>query len=545
MRKRTITKKDKRTQNLEFPEGDCPGRVRDVSADLRIEEVSGGISVSERSRRLLLRYAPLAAILLLASFLLFPNLDDHYLWQDEAETALVGRTILSHGYPIGTDGKNSFSQDIAGDRGKYEAWRLHPWLQFYVAAASIGLLGPNTFAARFPFALFGIAVLIATYFFAEELFGNEKIALLAAGLLATSIPFILLCRQSRYYSLLIFFFLTAAWMYRRFMKLKKHALPSFIIAASLCFHSFYPGFLLLPLGMSFHAAVFHQQRLKPLFKAFALIALVNFPWFLWFRAFPGVRRNIYNPSAIVERLAAFTADIGNFIFSPWLLAVLLILTAIYRLDPDRLGIDLKAWREPAALPILLVIATVVFFSIPAHTFFRYLSPAIPLLCILAALIVYAAFRAHALFGAAVLVFLISTQPLAAYYGEITLKDYTGPMEAASKYLNAHANPGDTVLVTYGDLTLKFYTELRILGGYTGERLEPARNADWVIVRKHNNSPYETPVRRFIAENIDLSKYEKIVLDAPDLAFENRECPRLHRYCTDKNEDNVILYKRRH
>lgn len=487
---------------------------------------------------------PLIAVLLSASFLLLTNLDDHYLWQDEAETALVARTILSHGYPIGTDGKNSFSQDIAGDRGKYDAWRLHPWLQFYIAAASIDLFGSNTFAARFPFALFGIAVLVATYFFTEELFGNEKIALTATGLLACSIPFVLLCRQSRYYSLLIFFSLATAWMYRRFMNRKKFALPSFVIAASLCFHSFYPGFLVLPFGLGIHAVVFYRQRLKPLFKAFGLIALINFPWFLWFRAYPGVRRSIYNPSAIGERLAAFTADIGDFVFSPWLLAVIPVLAVIHHLDRDRLGIDLKAWCAPVALPVLLVIATVVFFAIPTHTFFRYLGPAVPLLCILAALIVYAAFRAHVLFGTAVAVFLISTQPLAAFYGELS-KDYTGPMEAASRYLNAHAAPDDIVLVTYGDLTLKFYTKLRILGGYTGENLEPARNADWVIIRKHNNSPYETPVRRFIAENIDLSKYEKIVLDAPDIAFENRECPRLHRYRTDKNEDNVILYKRIH
>lgn len=532
MPKRTITKKNSRTVT-------GPG----IGTGDPLERERTALEKKKKRRAQILQYLSLAAIAVFASFLLLSNLDNQYLWQDEAETALVGRTILSHGYPIATDGRNSFSQDIAGDEGKFEAWRLHPWLQFYIVAGSFALLGPSTFSARLPFALFGIAVIVAVFFFTRDLFKSGRIALIASGLLTISVPFLLLCRQCRYYSPLMFFSLMTLWMYFRFMQGKKNALPLLIIAATLCFHSFYPSFLLLPIVMTLHAALFHRERLRSLFVALAAIAVINFPWFLWFRAYPGVRRNVYHPVRIVEQLAGFGSDIAEFVFTPWLLGVLLAVAVIYFLKHGKIGVNIRPWWSPVVMLLTLVLTTIFVFSIPAHTYFRYLSPAIPVLCMISALIIYTAFRAKFLLGVFAIALAVLIQPLNGYYQELT-NDYIGPMEGISKYLNAHAKPDDIVLITYGDMTLKFYTKLRILGGYTGENLDAAHNADWVIVRKHVNSPYEVPVRRFIAEKIDFSKYERITLDCPDLPFENRECPRLHRFSTARDEDRVVVYKRR-
>jgi len=114
--------------------------------------------------------------------------------------------------------------------------------------------------------------------------------------------------------------------------------------------------------------------------------------------------------------------------------------------------------------------------------FRYLSPVIPFLSILSALIIYAAFKVQRLFGFLIITLLIWMQPLHDFYFELT-HDYQGPMKGIAHYLNQHAAQNDIVLITYGDLTLKFYTKLRILGGYTGENLEPARNANWIVIRE--------------------------------------------------------------
>jgi len=508
----------------------------------------------------------LLLIIALGAVLLLKNLGNHCLWQDEAETALVGKTILTHGIPIGTDGKNSFSQDMAGDERKYDPWRLHPWLQFYVVALSFALFGADTFSARLPFALIGIGVIFLTYIFTRDLFKNRWIALIAAGLIATSVPFLLLSRQSRYYSLLIFLALLTTWIYTRFMQRGKFTLPVFIISASLCFHTFYPGFMVLILALSAHALLFHRSELKLLGRALVWIGFINFPWFLWFRAYPGVRRQLYSPMHIIQQLSDFVKIISVHVFSPWLFLMALLVALMLFFSPKwkrkifkhnsltspqsaaadkecaRYRIQLPSWKAPFFLLIIIISAYPVFFSIPAHTFFRYLGPIIPFLCILTALIVYGAFQAHPFLGICALALVIWMQPLNDFVYEIT-HDYLGPIKGISSYLNKNGKMEDTVLITYDDLPLKFYTGMRIMGGYTGEDLKSARKAEWIIIRKYVNSPYEWPIRRYIKENISFSNYKKIVLNCPDLPYENRECPCHHHFRTVLNEDRVIIYKR--
>ena len=50
------------------------------------------------------------------------------------------------------------------------------------------------------------------------------------------------------------------------------------------------------------------------------------------------------------------------------------------------------------------------------------------------------------------------------------------MEGIVSYLSENAEEDDVVAITYGDMPLKFYTDLRVVGGLTGEGLSPAKNA---------------------------------------------------------------------
>ena len=78
----------------------------------------------------------LLAILAIAAPLFSIQLGNHYLWQDEAQTALISRTILDGGIPRGYDGRNHFSQELGIEYGENYVWRWHTWLPFYLVAGS-------------------------------------------------------------------------------------------------------------------------------------------------------------------------------------------------------------------------------------------------------------------------------------------------------------------------------------------------------------------------------------------------------------------------
>src|SRR3990167_2223653 len=138
-------------------------------------------------------------------FFIFFNLQKPCFWQDEAETALVAKTVLQYGVPKVTDGFNSYYQGP----GKLGAawggvWAWTPWLQFYLAAFSIKLFGVSELAGRLPFALFGFITLLLLYSFSCRIF-DRRTAFISFVLLAFCVPFILYVRQCRYYALVIFF----------------------------------------------------------------------------------------------------------------------------------------------------------------------------------------------------------------------------------------------------------------------------------------------------------------------------------------------------
>lgn len=132
----------------------------------------------------------LVAITALAAVLLLWHLGDRMLWQDEAETGLLAKSILRFGLPIASDGINVVSQEAGREFGADFLWRWSPWAQFYLAALSIALLGATPFAARLPFALLGLCCVPALYLVSRRLSGSVAVARLGALLLTLSVPFL-------------------------------------------------------------------------------------------------------------------------------------------------------------------------------------------------------------------------------------------------------------------------------------------------------------------------------------------------------------------
>jgi 4-amino-4-deoxy-L-arabinose transferase-like glycosyltransferase len=144
-----------------------------------------------------------ALFLAFAFFLLFYHLDNHLLWGDEGETAVLAKNVTRFGVPRTFDGTNYILLHNQRDENRDHVWVWSPWLQEYLAAGSFVLFGPTTWAARAPFALIGWCSLVALALVAYKIYRSHWVALASVVLLGASEVFLLHARQCRYYPISI------------------------------------------------------------------------------------------------------------------------------------------------------------------------------------------------------------------------------------------------------------------------------------------------------------------------------------------------------
>jgi hypothetical protein len=331
-----------------------------------------------------------------------------------------------------------------------------------------------------------------------------------------------------------------------------------VLSSFFLFHTHYIYCAMLLVTVGLHALLFHRNRIVALAIPCAIVVLVNLPWIYWFMDIRyGDRYSadwIFDSARIMEALGRFLGYIGNHVFSPYLLLVLPLAAAGHWSRTRSLSsLDKKFWRQLVLLLLFVAVNLGVLMVVSPGPHFRYLAPLVPVCIIFVALIVEAAARVHVLASLVVAAVVTYFGAFGDFLYEIT-HDYDGPIEAITSYLNEHGDKNDLVLISYGDLPLKFYTPMRVVGGLTGEDLSPYREPDWLIARRHLGSSY---VRRVLnhLQTIPLDDYERIELDCPDICYENREVLDQHRFRTviDVNvdskkaratdEENVILYRR--
>jgi 4-amino-4-deoxy-L-arabinose transferase-like glycosyltransferase len=499
-------------------------------------QISGWIGSNSAQRIILCVLAFGSLCLLLA------NLGNQFLWEDEAQTALISKTILTDGVPRGCDGKNFFSQEGGAEYGDNYLWRWHTWLPFYVLAGFYKIFGVTTFVSRLPFVLFGFGTVFMVYYFCRLLWPGTRISLIAAGLLAISVPFLILSRQCRYYSMAMFFCVLALSAYVAMLNRKQYAALMLFAASTLLFHTQHFYIVSLFAALLLHAAIFGRYTLKILLVVIAAVAIVNGPWLIWLAGMQYQTKTM-NLSALVDCIGTFSTDIFHFVFPRWLAGILLIVFIVILVRTRQLPVRGRLFWSNLSLPVFFIVSNIVSLSVMAHVpYFRYIAPSIPLLIILIATIVYAAGRAHLLLAVLTVVLLFTTSRIGDYLYEIT-HDYDGPCEGIVRYLNEHGNPDDVVAITYGDMVLKFYTNMRIIGGLTGEPIEQAKDARWVVIRKYVHLEFDGKVRNYLLSNIDWSRYRAKIINYPDIPWENRESPNAHLFRTNTREDKVIIYER--
>ena len=140
----------------------------------------------------------LLALLALSGLLFFLGLGDMGLTdRDEGRNAEAGREMFESG-------------DRLTPTFNYELRVAKPVFLYWLMDLSYRLFGINEFAARFPSALFGVALIVLQYFFLAYV-RDQRIALFGALMLLLNVEILALGRMALTDSVLIFF--TTASLY--------------------------------------------------------------------------------------------------------------------------------------------------------------------------------------------------------------------------------------------------------------------------------------------------------------------------------------------
>lgn len=499
----------------------------------------------------------LAGSLLVGALFLLINVGDRNgrLWQDEAETAFLAKNILRYGYPRGTDGLNRLNPSIPLAAG--EAWTYHPWLSFYMTAASFKLFGTGTAAARLPFAAMGLLSVWLFYRVVRRITGDRSLARWSVFLLATSVPFLLHMRQCRYYAPSVLFSLWTVLAYWRVRQGKHCSLPETVLALFLLFHTNHGVFIPLLLGLGLHLALRPPDAvtLRRLAEA-GIAALALTAPFLYYLQSAQHHTGI-SWKEISHHAQFYFRQINTYLLplTIWVLPLLIWRSPFRPAWGPRGSLLRESWR----LAGCLIAAGLLFLIfVPYQRHFRYLITLIPWLLMLQAALLKTVVRLHCPLGLGLTGLLVFTNfHYAAPYmvsgsekgkirsyqlellGELT-HAYRGPMDGVVELLNREGKPGQSVKIPYGEYTLFLYTPLRVESFARREEFAQETTPDWIVLRRDwlpggfLESDYFHRIQ---------ASYREILLDVPDIPWQNRPDPGYHRFRTDSSAPPVRVFRK--
>ena len=481
-------------------------------------------------------------ILIASALVILPNLGRNFLWQDEAQTALISRSILVKGIPYGHDDKNSFSQESGAENGTGGVYKWHPWIPFYIHAAFFYFFGQSDFVARLPDALFGIGTILLCFWTVRSTGKGTRASLLAAGILMLMIPFLLLSRQCRYYSMATFFSMGCVWSYFLFLQSKKYARLLILFFTTLLFHiqliygAIFIGSILL------HLSLAKRDSFKRILAPIIGILCFVLPWVFYTSDISFQSRyGQFFDSIFIYRIffSDFILQLAKYVIPFYFLLFLYIVVVWNRKNIRNIWHSTKLHAYFYIIFTVLIL-TALSFTAP-NSFFRYLAPLLPICAIVTAEIVELGFRVNYILGYVGLVILLIHQPVINYGYELT-HDFKGPMEGLVGYLQQYAQTTDTVTISYGDMPIKWYTGLHVIGGLSGDDMQKVDHARWIIIRKHPNCNPGLKMANYLKAQLQKRQYQKIIIDAPDTPYENREDPQNHIY-RSAVEDRISIYQR--
>jgi 4-amino-4-deoxy-L-arabinose transferase-like glycosyltransferase len=482
----------------------------------------------------------LVVLLLAASFLLLTRLGERCMWQDEAQTALIAKTVLTNGIPMGSDALNSFSQEAGAETNKNGIFIWHPWMQFYMVAASFTLFGANTFAARLPFVLAGLITILIVFFITREITGKRIIAMIAGLLIVFSVPFIIMTKQVRYYSPVMLFSLLCLYEYLLVVSGKRKTFVPLGAYAVALFYSQTVYFGCVFVTLALHSAIFKREYFIRIIRASVVSFLFCLPWLLYSSV---ISYNKMYPDMMTLKKVLDTLPLYVLVLNEQILPLVLLLVPILIRTVFKKKISIPSYNGKAALIAIFVATNIImlsFFSV--SYFYRYLMALLPLAPVALAVIFGEIAKIKYLKWVVPVCVLFFLSPVLNYFYELTHK-YRGPVEGIVAYLEANADKNDLIFITYEDMPVKFYTGLKVIGGLTGGSFDQAKNARWVIPRKYIVTERMRPALDWIKYNLNVKNYKKIILNYPETDFGNREYPGSHYFATQINNPPVIIYEK--
>jgi hypothetical protein len=536
--------------------------------------------------------AVLVVLVALAAVWVLPHLGRNCLWEDEAQTAVVAKNILSCGVPAAWDGRNLLSiyADHRDVNHGISIWQ--GWLPSYLAAASMAIFGPNTFGARLPFAVAFIVLVGLFHVFLERWrSGHGCRPWVAEVLLLTCVPLLVHARQCRYYLLVPLFNLLVVEAYLGALKeFRRRHLALLILWLTALVNTFFPGaiLLLLALGIDLIRRRPARRMLAAFAIAFGIVVILNLPMAvfcrIWDRQFSGQPGYSSFP-VFAMYLLRYVLTLNNYVFP----AILVLSAFLLRWRAIR-------WQEVFGgeltflFGVICLTQLVGFALISDVPFTRYLIGVVPFILVFGARCLQAvSFNRRWLLWPLVVVVagtnVFHVVPLPALQksslqaaqwntagveqkyldegntvfnfarGEVKalinipaglpLVDYLrslpnpprGPVDYIVDYLNEHALPSDRVKISYGDLPLMFHTRLRIVN--STEVGEPG--PDWMIFR------HFSPMRMDQAFLADTAKYDytRIEIPFPDLQWNNQPDPLYHYFRTPAADraPAIVLFRK--
>lgn len=430
-----------------------------------------------------MRKQGVVSCLLLAFFAaaLFFKLGHYTFWQDEAETALLAKSILQNGLPITKFDGKWITQFSGLEAAPDHLWVFTPWLPFYLTAASFKIFGAGEWAGRLPFALAAFFSALLFFKLVRRWTANPATASLALFFYVANVSLILYSRQCKYYPLLLFGYLLAL------TGLEKN----FWLTAAGFWIAFHCNYLSAGLAFAgFAAACFlfeEEKKFRPAFWKTAGVLLLFFAPFFLLSPF-GERLNVSGEWA---NAGLYFKKLGNHLYY-WNRQFFPILLALFLF-----------WRRPPHFKRIAVTILVSWLGLPllGQDSLRYTLFLAPLFCFLTAFFVVEVFQKRKSLG--VLLFLILTatnlfqnmpdaaaeKSLNKLFGKeewVALKNYyfgnfADPLREIPALMKTAAAPGDFVFLNHDTLAWEWYSDIPV--AFQKEKMTWWIGPHWVKLQK--------------------------------------------------------------
>ncbi|MBI5432241.1 MAG: hypothetical protein HZA52_05350 [Planctomycetes bacterium] len=490
------------------------------------------------------------------------------LWQDEAATALLGKSFVEHGRPLAWDGKNLVTMDDfrAGEeaaigaamksietaipylaaRGDFAAdttWIGHPWGSFLLAGVAHELGGTDEFVLRLPFLVSGAAALALLFAALARRVGTAP-AWLAVLVLAFNVYWFVHARQCRYYAPSSCFALATFVSYLRWREGARFGAAVFVAVAFVWFQfDFGSPFAALAVFAA-DALLFDRTRKVEALATFAVLGALYLPSILYFDLAHRLRPTD-TPFAVRAGGLAFLA---NQYVLPFTLAAAALALVVFAKRAE------APTRRLVALALAVVLAELAWMvRASPYPFLRYVIAFAPLGALITACVAWEAGRRWLPRRAGVLAIGVSalavasplfaaplSRALSADFDDlcapgrvvraelgVLASELFGsapdPNRAVVEYLRGQLRADDEILANYEDLPLAFYLDVPVRGGIAGFRVEAPTPARWAVLRRTVRWVHWPAYERALAR----ARYQRGALDAPDIPWGNNPDPSAH------------------